>query len=55
MSPHNWPSEYALPCLWNGLFDRHQAEITVMQFTGHSLPGHQFVTVPWDFNPVPYC
>ena len=26
-----------------------------MQFTGHSLPVHQFVTVPWDFNPVPYC
>ena len=42
-------------CLWNGMFDRHRAEITVMQFTGHSLPVHQFVTVPWDFNPVPYC
>ena len=41
--------------LWNGMFDRHQAEITVMQFTGHSLPVHQFVTVPWDFNPDPYC
>ena len=41
--------------LWNGMFDRHQAEITVMQFKGHSLPVHQFVTVPWDFNPVPYC
>ena len=41
--------------LWNGMFDRHRAEITVMQFTGHSLPVHQFVTVPWDFNPVPYC
>ena len=26
--------------LWNGMFDRHQSEITVMQFTGHSLPGH---------------
>ena len=26
--------------LWNGMFDRHQAEITVMQFTGHSLPVH---------------
>ena len=24
--------------LWNGTFDRHQAEITVMQFTGHSSP-----------------
>ena len=35
------------------MFDRHRAEITVTQFTGHSLPVHQFVTVPWDFNPVP--
>ena len=26
-----------------------------MQFTDHSLPVHQFMTVPWDFNPVPYC
>ena len=43
------------PYLWNGMFDRHQAEITVMQFTGHSLRVHQSVTVPWDFNPVPYC
>ena len=25
---------------WNGMFDRHQAEISVMQFTGHSLPVH---------------
>ena len=41
--------------LWNGMFNCHWAEITVMQFTGHSLPVHQFVTVPWDFNPVPYC
>ena len=41
--------------LWNGMFDRHRVEITVMQFTGHSLPVHQFMTVPWDFNPVPYC
>ena len=30
--------------LWNGMFDRHRAEITVMQFTGRSLPVHQFVT-----------
>ena len=36
-------------------FDHHRVEITVMQFTGHPLPVHQFVTVPWDFNPVPYC
>ena len=41
--------------LWNGMFDRHQAEMTVMQFTSHSLPVNQSVTVPWDFNPVPYC
>ena len=37
------------------MFDCHRAEITVMQFTGHSLPVHQSVTVPLDFNPVPYC
>ena len=24
--------------LWNGMFDCHRAEITFMQFTGHSLP-----------------
>ena len=41
--------------LWNGMFDLHRAEISVMQFTGHSLTVHQFVTVPWAFNPVPYC
>ena len=33
------PTQY----LWNGMFDHHQAEITVMQFTGHSLPVHQFM------------
>ena len=32
-----------------GMFDRHQAEITVMQFTGHSLPVNQSMSVPWDF------
>ena len=26
--------------LWNGMFDRHQAKITVMQFRGHSPPVH---------------
>ena len=36
-------------------FDHHRAVITIMHFTGHSLPVHQFVTVPWDFNPAPYC
>ena len=37
-------------CPWNGMFDCHRAEITVMQFTGHSLPVHQSMTVPWDFT-----
>ena len=36
--------------LWTGMFDRHKAEITVMQFTGHSLPVHQSMSVPWDFT-----
>ena len=40
------PTQY----LWNGMFVRHQVEITVMQFTGHSLPVHQSMTVPWDFT-----
>ena len=35
--------------LWNRMFNRHQAEITVMQFRGHSLPVHQSMSVPWDF------
>ena len=30
------------------MFYRHQAEITVMQFTGHSLPVHQSMSVPWE-------
>ena len=37
-------------CPWNGMFDCHRAEITVMQFTGHSLPVHQSMTVPPDFT-----
>ena len=41
--------------LWNGMFDSHRAEIIVMQFTGHSLPVHHFVTAPWHFYLVPYC
>ena len=32
--------------LLNGTFDRHQAEITVMQFTGHSLLVHHSEVVP---------
>ena len=35
--------------LWNGMFDRHQAETSVMQFTGHSLVVHQSISVLWDF------
>ena len=35
--------------LWNGMIDCHPAEITVMQFTGHSLPVHQSMSVPWEF------
>ena len=35
--------------LWNRMFNRHQAEITVMQFTGQSLPLHQSMSVPWEF------
>ena len=31
---------------WNRMLDRHQAEITVIQFTGHSLPVHQSMSVP---------
>ena len=42
--PHDRPLN-----LWNRMFNRHQAEITVMQFTGHSLPVHQSMSVPWEF------
>ena len=35
--------------LWNRMFNRHQMEITIMQFTGHSLPVHQSMSVPWEF------
>ena len=31
------------------MFNRHQVEITVMQFRGHSLPVHQSMSVPWEF------
>ena len=34
--------------LWNRMFNRHQAEITVKQFRGHSLPVHQSMSVPWE-------
>ena len=42
--PHDRPLD-----LWNRMFNRHQAEITDMQFTGHSLPVHQSMSVPWKF------
>ena len=42
--PHDRPLD-----LWNRMFNRHQAEITVMQFTGQSLPVHQSMSVPWEF------
>ena len=35
--------------LWNRMFNRHQAEITVMQVRGHSLPVHQSMSVPWEY------
>ena len=35
--------------LWNRMFNRHQAEITVMQFRGHSLPVYQSMRVSWEF------
>ena len=39
--------------LWNRMFNRHQAEITVMQFRGHSLSVHQSMRVSWDFLACP--
>ena len=34
--------------LWNRMFNRHQAEIAVMQFRGHSPPVSQSMRVSWD-------
>ena len=39
--------------LWNRMFNRHQAKITVMQFRGHSLPVRQSMRVSWDFSACP--
>ena len=39
--------------LWNRMFNRHQAEITVMQFRGNSLPVRQSMRVSWDFLACP--
>ena len=33
--PHDRPLD-----LWNRMFNRHQAEITIMQFRGYSIPVH---------------
>ena len=41
--------------LWNGMCDRHRAEITVMQLTGYSLPVHHFIAARWDLHLVSYC
>ena len=35
--------------LWNRMFNRHQAKITVMQFRGHSLPVHHSVVYHGNF------
>ena len=40
--------------LWNRMFNRHQAEITVMKFRGHSLPVQYSVVAQWDLHLVPY-
>ena len=40
--------------LWNRMFNRHQAEIAVMQFRGHSLPVRHSVVAQWDLHLVPY-
>ena len=39
--------------VWHRIFNRHQAEITVMQFRGHSLPVRQSMRVSWDFLACP--
>ena len=39
--------------LWNGLCDRHRAEITVMQFRDHSLPVRQSMRVKMVFFFLP--
>ena len=39
--------------LWNRMFNRHQAEITVMQVRGHSLLVRQSMRVSWDFLACP--
>ena len=55
-SNSNWNSNltelFIVQCpldLWNRLFNRHPAEITVMQFTGYSPLVHQSMSVAWEF------
>ena len=43
--PHDRPLD-----LWNRISNRHQTEITVIQFRGLSLPVHQSMSVPWEFS-----
>ena len=51
ISLHNLLSEKChFQCLWDGMFDCHRAEITVIQFRGHSLPVHQSMNVSWAFT-----
>ena len=40
--------------LWNRMFNRHQAEITILQFRGHSLPVHHSLVAQWGLQLVPY-
>ena len=44
---------YHFRYLRNGRCDHHRAEITIMQFIGHSLPVHHFFffTAQWEFLP----
>ena len=52
----SWPSYIIVEPpldLWNRMFNRHQAEITVIQFRGHSLPVRQSMRVSWDFLACP--
>ena len=58
LSPTRWLpvfTEFNRPLiLWNGMFDCHQVEIIVMQFTGRSLPVHQSLST-MGFYLVPFC
>ena len=40
--------------LWNRMFNRHQAEITVMHFRGNSLSVHHSVVAQWDLHLIQY-